>query len=217
MAKANFLVVTPEHRVAYEALKEKAVFKDENGKPKGDPKFGYLALFPNDTDISELKRTAVAAAKAEFGENVDLKTVRFPFKNGDAEADRILAKSKAKAAKLGQEPKKTEKDVAFYRGNVAVKVTSAYDPKVVDTKAEDILDKSKIYSGMHARSEFNFKAVEIDDPDGPKRYVSAYVNFVMKTRDGERMSGKSAKDVFKGLLGGTSQVDPTASSDIDIV
>lgn len=216
--KKNFLVVSPEHIAVYtNGIWEKQVYKDpKTGKPKGKESYQYIALFPKDTDISALKQKAVEAAKAEFGPNVDLKGVRFPFKNGDAEADRILAKAQKVAQERGEDPKKTEKDVAFYRGHIVMKTTSAFAPKVVNNQGDDLLDHDQIYGGVKVRSEFNFRATEIDDNGETKRYVSAYVNFIMKTGDGPRIGGggRNAKEVFKGLLGGSTIEDPT--SDIDI-
>lgn len=209
------LVVTPEHRAAFVQLFEAKAFVDpKTKKPKGEPKYGYLALFANATDISELKAVAIKVAKAKFGDSVDLKTVKFPFKNGDKEAERIVTK----AAKNGKEKK--DSDVAFYRGNVVMKVSSNFEPKVVDNQGNDLLDKAAIYSGVYVRAEFNFRAQLIEaseEEGGDKRYVSAYVNFVMKTKDGERLSGKSAKEVFKGLLGGSSTADPTDDAGSDII
>lgn len=208
---ANFLIVSPEHQAVYtNGIFEKQQYVDpKTKKPKGKPSYQYIALFTG--DISDMKRKAVEAAKAEFGENVDLKKVRFPFKNGDVEADRILKKAAEVAANRGEEPKKTEKDVAFYRGHTVMKTTSQYPPKVADNKGDDLLDKDAFYSGVKVRTEFNFKATEIDEDGETKRYVSAYFNFVMKTGDAPKIQtgGRSAKQVFAGLLGGSSQEDPT--------
>jgi hypothetical protein len=216
----NFLVVSPVHIAVYtNGIWEKQEYKDpKTKKPKGKAKYQYIALFGADADISDMKKKAVEAAKAEFGANVDLKTVQFPFKNGDKEADRILAKAAETAKNRGEEPKKTEKDVAFYRGNIVMKTTSEYPPKVVDNKGDDILDHDKIYGGVKVRTEFNFRATEIDQDGTIKRYVSAYFNFVMKTGDGPKImtGGRSAKQVFKGLLGESTTEDPTADSGSDI-
>lgn len=216
----NFLVVSPPHVAVYtNGIFEKQVYKDpKTKKPKGKETYQYVALFGSDVDITDLKKKAVEAAKAEFGQNVDLKTVRFPFKNGDKEADRILTKAQEVAKNRGEEPKKTEKDVAFYRGNTVMKTTSTFPPKVVDSNGDDLLNKDLIYSGVKVRTEFNFRATEIDENGETKRYVSAYFNFVMKVGDGPKIvtGGRSAKEVFKGLLGGTSNEDPTENADIDI-
>lgn len=216
--KKSFLTVSPEHTAIFtNGIWEKQAYKNpKTGKPQGKEVYQYVALFDGDADISDMKKKAVEAAKAEFGPNVDLKSVRFPFKSGNAEADRILAKAQKVAQERGEDPKKTEKDVAFYRGKIVMKTTSAYAPKVVDNNGDDLLDHDKIYGGVKVRSEFNFRATEITEGEETKRYVSAYVNFIMKTGDGPRIGGggRSAKEVFKGLLGGSTTEDPT--SDIDI-
>lgn len=212
---ANFLIVSPAHTAIYtKGIWEKQQYMDpKTKKPKGKPSFQYIALF--DGDITDLKRKAKEAAQAEFGANIDLKKVRFPFKNGDAEADRILKKAQEVAANRGEEPKKTEKDVAFYRGHTVMKTTSQYPPKVADNQGNDLLDHDALYSGVKVRSEFNFKATEIEEDGETKRYVSAYFNFVMKVGDAKRIQtgGRSAKDVFKGLLGEKTTEDPTENMD----
>ena len=213
----NFLIVSPPHTAIYtKGIWEKQAYMDpKTKKPKGKPSYQYIALFDGATDIADLKRKAAEAAKAEFGANIDFKKVRFPFKNGDAEADRILKKAAEVAANRGEEPKKTEKDVAFYRGHTVMKTTSQFPPKVVDNNGEDLLDHDALYSGVKVRTEFNFKAAEIEEDGETKRYVSAYFNFVMKVGDAKRIQtgGRSAKDVFKGLLGEKTAEDPTEGMD----
>jgi hypothetical protein len=212
MAKDSKLgiVISPEFRAAHTNLFEPVAFKDpKTQKPKGDPVYSFLAMFAKDgADITELKQKAKAVAVAEWGAE-GLAGVKWPFKDGDAEANRILEKAKSG----GKE--KSEDQVKYLRGNILLKCKSAFPPKVGDNKGDEIIDKSKVYSGSYGRAELNFKAQTISDPDGDKKYVTAYFNFYMKTRDGERLAGRDFKTVFKGLLGGESNADPTADIDID--
>lgn len=178
--------------------------------------WSFFAMFPVATDILELKQKAKAVAVAEWGEG-GLTDVRFPFKNGDKYADYLLetsarehAAGKVRNGKLVQP--KTEDQVKVYRGNVLLKAKSYFAPSVVDRAANEIIDQSAVYSGIKGRAEVNFKAKEVDG----KKYVTVYFNFFMKTGDGARLAGRDAKSVFKGLLGGQSNDDPTAGGDIPI-
>lgn len=196
------IVVTPEFRAAYTNLFEPKAF-ERNGKPVGDPVYSFTALFPKSTDITALKQKAKAVAVAEWGEG-GLAGVRWPFKDGDAEAVRLLQKGEKEGSKG-----KSEDQVAFLRGQITLKCKSTFPPKVGDNRGEEIIDKSKVYSGIYGRAELNFRATEIDDGGEVKKYVTPYFNFFMKTRDGERLAGRDLKTVFKGLLGGESHEDPT--------
>ena len=202
MAK-GFIVVTPEFRAAFTNLFEPKAFV-QNGKARGEPKYSFTALFPISTDLTSVKQTAMAAAQAKWPGLADIgKVVRFPFKNGDKEAERLLAKGG-----------KTEDQVKFYRGNIVLKASTEYKPQVVDRAGNDILKPGDVYSGCYGYAELNFVANEISEGGETKRYVSAYFNFFMKSRDGERLAGRDAKTVFKGLLGGESNTDPSAGDDI---
>lgn len=186
-------IVTPEFVMAFPNLFEAKPFM-RNGKPKGEPVFGMTMLFAA-ADVQVLKDKAAEVARARwpgraFGE------LKFPFKDGNAEA------AKAKANK---------KDGSFYEGKVVVKTSSKFQPQVVDENKNPILDKSKIYSGVYGFAELNF--VAYDGVDGGKDGVKAYVNFVMKSRDGKRIAGKDAASVFAGIKGGKSDKDPTAGDD----
>lgn len=193
--------VTPVFRVVFpNFFTPKPVMK--NGKPVGDPLYGCEMLFdadnlgPEDAErFKNLKATAVRVVKEKWPGR-DLKEVRFPFRDGDKEAERL--------AKLG-------KNGDFYRGMVALKSNSKFAPQVVDIDRQEIIDEKRVYSGCYCYAEVNF--VAYDGVNGGQDGVKAYLNMVMKAKDGERLMGRSASDVFAGVAGGESNEDPTAADD----
>lgn len=206
--REKFQVVSPEFRIAFPNLFTPKAFQ-RNGKDTGKPKYGFTALFPVATDISTLKQTAMAAAKAKWPGLENLGTaVRWPFKDGNKEAERLVSKKGPNG-----EAAKSDAQVAFYRGNVLLKASTEYQPEVLDKQGNVIVKHDAIYSGCYCYAEFDFVANEIEDAGETKRYVSAYFNFIMKARDGERLSGRDGKTVFKNLLGGASNADPTKGLD----
>lgn len=181
-------MVTPEFRLVFPNLFEAKPFM-RNGKPAGEPKYGLTMLFaPN--DIAGLKAKAIEVAKAKWPGR-DLKELAFPLKNGDSLAEKAEAKGK---------------DGSFYRGTIVLKASSKFKPQVVGADRQPILDKDKVYSGCYGYAEINFVPYDAIN-DGAKDGVTAYVNFVMKSRDGQRVAGRTAADVFAGIQGGTSNED----------
>jgi hypothetical protein len=204
---ASFTARTPEFRFLFPNVIEPKAFV-ENGKPKGEPAYGLSGLIPVASDITELKAAALACAKAKWPglENYG-KSVKFPFRSGDGEADRVLAKAKD----AGKE--KPESHVAFYRGNVMFRTSpSQFQPQVIDRAGKDILVARDVYSGAWGVAEVNFVAT-LHVATGDKM-VKMYANRIIKMRDGNRIaSGRDAKEAFKDLLGGTSAKDPTVGDD----
>ena len=201
--------VTPVHIASYVNFLKPVAFK-RNGKETGTPKYGYTGLYSE--DIKAMKDVAIAVARAKWGDDVDLKTVRFPFKNGDKEADRLVNHKETSK-------RKPEAQVALLRGKTIVKASSQFKPDVSEfvkgnPEPVEIIDANKIYSGMLGRAELNFVAQGIEEDGEEKKFVTAYINFFLKTGDGQRIGGRDRKSVFSGVMGGESNTDVT-DDDID--
>ena len=183
------IVVTPEFQMLFPNLFEPRRVKI-NGKETGDPKYGLSMLFDPDA-IGELKEAAKAVALAKWPGR-SLAELKFPFADGD----KLAAKQEA-----------NKRDGKFYAGKIVVKASSKYKPVTVDTHRKEIIDNSRLYSGAWGFAELNFVAYPGvgQNPDG----VTAYVNFVMKSRDGDRIAGRDAKGVFAGIQGG--ETEPSAA------
>ena len=169
-----------------------------NGRPVGDPIYGITALFAPD-DLEPLKAKVAEVAKATWPGR-SLKELQLPFKRGEEEQKKAEAKGK---------------DGSFYAGTVAVKMTSKYQPRVVGPDRNEIVDPGQVYSGAYYYAEVNvvaYPATNANASDG----VKCYLNFLMKFKDGTRVAGRTAKDVFAGIEGGSSDYDPTGGVDDEI-
>lgn len=186
--------------------------KDRNGKETGEPKFSANLLFPADSaDLKAMKALAVQVARAEWPDR-DLKTLAWPFKNGDKMAD----------ARKAKKPDKT--DGEHQRGHAIISSKSKFAPRlsaVINGKLTDLdgdlLTKSKnmFYRGVFVLAQLNFCSYPGvgQNPDG----ITAYLNMVFSTNKGERLAGgASAAEVFKGYVGHSTDEDPTAGKRTDL-
>lgn len=207
--KVDGRIITHEHTAMFVSFETPRAF-ERNGKPQGEAKFGYTAFFDKNDDMKPLYAKAAAVAKAKWPDADVQPVLKRLFKDGDKEAERLKAK-KVKP--------KTDDQVKEYKGKVIVKASSKYKPdisEVINGEAVEILDMKKVYSGMIGRAELNFVAMEIEDPnepDGERRFVVAYVNFFLKTKQGQRIGGRDRKDVWKSVQGEASNADPTGGDD----
>lgn len=203
-------------------LEAKSVMK--NGKPTGDPKYSHNYEFePTSADLAMLKAEALKVAKAKWpgravgkesatrddAGNPKQPTFVFPFSSGDILADKAKAKGK---------------DREFSRGKVVLTARSKYQPRLsfiengaikdLDGPAIDAIGKRVFYNGVLCLAQVNFVAYEGvgTNPDG----VTAYLNMVVSTNTGPKLSGgASAAEVFKGYVGSNVDEDPTGGVDID--
>lgn len=183
-----------------------------NGKSTGEPKYGASFVFPIDSeDLKGLKAKAAQLAKAKWPGR-DLKDLKFPFAAGDKLRQARLDKLKAAG-------KAVDEKGDFQAGMVVMKSSSKYAPrlsaivngKVVDfeTPEQVTAHKSMFFFGAEVLAQFNF--VPYDGVgDGGRPGVTAYLNLVLATGKGKKLSGgASASEVFKGYVGTHSNEDPT--------
>lgn len=181
----------------------------KNGKPKGEAKFGCnVILSPTHADIEGMKQTAAKVARARWPDKA-FTELKFPFTPGDKSADKRKANGK--------------NDAEHLRGQIVINTKSKYQPRLsvidngkiidLDTDLLKAAHKSKFYNGVEALIQLNFVAYEKGDEDA-KDGVTAYLNIVVSTGKGKRLSGgATASDVFKGYVGSVSAEDPTAGED----
>ena len=80
-----------------------------------------------------------------------------------------------------------------YAGSYFINANSATAPGIVDKACEPILDRSEIYSGVHARASINFYSFNSNGNRG----IACGLNNIQKLRDGDPLGGKSrAEDDF---------------------
>ena len=160
-------VTTPECRLTFPAVFNTAT--NLNGKEE----YSVTMLFEKTADMSKLKAAMVQAAKNEFGEEVDLKTLDMKrIRDGNT------------------------KEYAEYQDKFFIKAKTNRQPGVVDGNLNKILDPSEIYSGVYARVALTAKAYT-----HPAQGVTFYLQHVQKVKDGEPFvgGGKKAEDVFQAL------------------
>ena len=206
--------------LAHPHLFEAVKFK-RGGKEQGEAKYGGSFVFEADNpDLKELKARAVALAKAKWpGRDIaadfKAKQFKFPWSSGDA----IVAK---RVAKLQAAGKQDDHKGDFQLGKVVLKSSSKYAPRmavIANGKIVDLDDsnralyKNQFYFGVKVLAQLNlvpYDKVGETGLDG----VTAYINLVLSTNKGERLSGgASAAEVFKGYVGSVSAEDPTAGGD----
>jgi hypothetical protein len=190
-------------RMCFPNLHEPKPFK-ENGKDKGEPKYGAVFLLPADhPDLGPLKQKAKAVALAAWP-GADLKSITWPFKSGTD-----YATKRKEAGKSGGE---------HFEGKVYLPARSKYEPRLSSVENGKLTDlegaaraasKPKFYPGVEVLAEFNFVANEVNR----NRSVTAYLNMVLTLNKGERMGGgRSAAETFRGYAGHTTTEDPTAGT-----
>lgn len=152
------VVKTPKFRTSFVN-----VFQPRAANENAKPKYSLAMLFPEDADLSALKKAAQAAAKEKWGDKIP-KNLKSPFLDaGDYEYD-------------GYEP-----------GMTLVRATSIQKPGVVDQKVEPIIEESEFYSGCYARATVRAFAYD----NSGNRGVSFGLQNVQKLGDGDPLGGRT--------------------------
>lgn len=191
-----------------------------NGKETGEAKYSGVWCFePTSADLANLKAKAAEAARAKWPGR-PLGELQFPFKSGDKEWEKYVAK-------LAAEGKEDDKRGDYQKGKVTLKASSKFQPKLSvwlpgSAVPVELVDEAgfkahggKFYFGVKSMVEVNFvpyDAVREGDKDG----ITAYVQQVCSTNTGERLAGaRSAAETFRGYAGKVSNEDPTAGKAMD--
>jgi len=149
----------------------------------GDPKYSCAILIPKDNVAAvKLVKDAIAAAQeigkgSKWGGKIP-KPCKTPLRDGDEERDDPVYA-----------------DHYFINASATTKVKPAV--KVLDGGIlADALDQDDFYSGCYGAAVINFFPYDSNGNKG----VGAGLNVVLKTRDGEKLSGgMSAEDALSGL------------------
>ena len=143
-----------------------------------DPVFSITLLFDKDVDLSALEVAIENAIAKKFPEGAP-DGLRNPIKDGD------LKKSQ-----------KTGKVRPEYAGKRYIQCTCRQDdqPRVIDGRLEDIVDKKLIYGGMLANVHVNVFTYN----NSGNRGTSLYLQHVQKAGDGESFGAAAIapEDVF---------------------
>lgn len=196
------------------------------GQPKGEPRYdATFMLEPDSPDLKALQTLVVAEARLLFPgkklvtrrltqEEYDdggVVEIQVPWKSGDREADKA---------------KQDGKDREFFRGKIALKVSSKYPPslsavdkgKIVsfnDVETRPTLDKM-FYSGawmVPLVSLHSYKARD-DKPGGVGLWIDAlcFIKHDQKIAGGGKVN---AAEVFKGYAGAVSAENPGSNDALE--
>lgn len=171
-------VVTGECRLSFVNVFEPKAVKE------GDvPKYSLTAIIPK-SDVktveaikAAIKAAAEAGAQKHFGGRIPT-NVNHTFKDGDTEVDDL---GELKNIKYPE-----------YKNSYYIRLSSKFAPKVLDANRQEIINPTEMYSGVYGKVSMTFFAYSGDG----RRGVSASLNNVMKTRDGEPLTGTLTGDEF---------------------
>lgn len=80
-----------------------------------------------------------------------------------------------------------------YKGHYWINSSSAQQPGVLDSDKNEMIDKTKLYSGVYAKVDINFYAFNSNGNKG----IACGLNNILKIKDGPALAGKeSAKIAF---------------------
>lgn len=170
MAKKPIVkIVTPKFRAAF-----LNAFRPQEFEDGSEPKYGVIALFPKDVDISKLEKLAIKAGKEKWGDDFAKmkKSPKFwwPFRDGDDERS----------------------DYDGFEDCIFVNFTTKIKPGLIDAQKEDIIDESEVYSGCYMRASVVAYAF-----DNKSKGIGFSLQNLQKLSDGEPFSARSkAEDDF---------------------
>lgn len=232
-ATATRFLQSPIFVLSYPKLETAVIFKDKKtGKPKGDPKYSMEMIIDGESmskflvksddgwlKDQDLKQLCMAVAKEYWP---DKKLGDLFQRNSESGQLRgwAIQDGDIKAAKMEEIKKKGD----HYLGKkcVMANANQEYPPqlmwvsagKVINLDRDDKEDMARIkkyfVGGAFCRAELTLKA--LNTPQGD--FVKCYVNGVCFIKSGPKLSqGGSMAERFQGIIGGESDIDPTAQDE----
>ena len=175
-------VVTGEVRLSYVSLFE----AKKIGEGDKEAKYSVTILIPKNTEDGKKTIAAIKAAQqkaAEKGANKHFNgrvptTYTHTLKDGDVEVDDMGDLKNIKNPVLA--------------GHMYMRLSSKFRPKVLDANRQEIIDPMLVYSGIYGKVSLTCFAYSGDG----RRGISAVLNNVMITRDGEPLTSMLTGDEF---------------------
>lgn len=208
----SLVVIGPARLVLYNPILTKTKYDNKTKKSVVAEDGSYNATFlipETDTGTIEAVKEALRTAANNANSSIEFKEWSKKFQPGEKVIEKALKKN----------PEKSADRMDYMRGHWVLEAKSKFAPdlsKAVSGKAvevpSEVADK-EFYSGCMVKAEINFVGSEIDNGDRTSRYLTAYVNFIVKVGEGQRLGRKSRDEVFKGALGGSSAQDPTTGDE----
>lgn len=161
-------VITGVVRLSYLHVWEPTSMQD--GGPK---KYSAALLIPKSDKETVKKIKAAIEAATEQGipkwGGKKPTTLKLPLRDGDAERE----------------------DDENYKGHYFINASSNQQPGVLDKDKNEMIDKTKLYSGCYAKVDINFYAFNTQGNKG----VACGLNNILKVKDGPALGGKEAASV----------------------
>lgn len=172
-------VVTGECRLSFVHLTEPVKMNDSDK----DAKYSCTVIIPKSDEKTVNAIKAAIQKAAENGKDKHFNgriptQINHTFKDGDTDVDDMGELKKLKYPE--------------YENSYVIRLSTKFQPKILNIKREEIIEPSEIYSGMYGRVSMTFFAYSGDG----RRGVSAVLNNVMKTRDGEHLTNQLSGDEF---------------------
>lgn len=176
-------VVTGEVRLSYCNLFEAKKF---SANDNSDPKYSVTILIPKNTQDGQktianiqaaIKAAVEKGAQRHFGGRIPT-TVSHTLRDGDAETDDLGELKNIKNPEL--------------KGHMYMRLATKYAPKVLNAQRQEIINPLEVYSGMYGRVSLTTFAYSGDG----KRGISAVLNNVMITRDGDPLTSQLTGSEF---------------------
>ena len=150
--------ITPEFRAAFISVFRATSMKNADGSVN-KPKFSIRAAFPPTAKLDALKKEAEMAAREKWGDKIP-KTLRSPFRTNEELENPIVG--------IGD-----DWIIMSFSANEDRR------PGIVDSKLQDIIDDSDVYSGAWYRAQVRAFAYE----NAGNKGVSFGLQNVQKLRD----------------------------------
>lgn len=185
--------ITPNFRAAFISLFRATSMKNADGSTS-KPKYSIRACFPPTADLTALKKEAEAVAKEKWGDKIP-KTLRSPF--------RLNEELEAPIIGIGD-----DWTIMSFSANEDRR------PGIVDSKLQDIIDDSDVYSGAWYRAQVrafaydtagnkgvsfglqNVQKVKDDDPLGNGRIPASKAFEPVDVPNDGSANGKTAISIF---------------------
>lgn len=175
----------------------------EKNNLNGKMEFSVMAAFPPGTDLTVLKKMAFEACVKKWGAD----KAKWPAKNPVTGQGGVRSpfRDQAERGKISEETGALVLPAGLVAGAIFCNFKSEQKPGVVDENVQDIIDTSKLYSGVWLRATVNAYAYDNKGNAG----VAFGLNNVQKIKDGEPLGGNRtrATDDFAPIAGAT----PTGS------
>ena len=176
------IVVTGEVRLSYVNLFDAKKFRESDTEGK----YSVTILINKNTPDGQKTIANIKAAIAKAAEDGATKhfngrvptNVANTLKDGDTEVDDLGELKKVKNPE--------------YAGHMYMRLSSKFRPNVIDINNQPIINPLDVYSGMYGRVSLTTFAYSGDG----KRGVSAVLNNVKITRDGEALTSRLTGDEF---------------------